>query len=180
MQLPLQFLKLLVIATGLRSKPKQCKQYITTFQLQPLSPHTCRQRREQKKWCYWQFMHMKTKNENQDIWASFYSVLHHWACQHRCLPLSMHAGLRLHLDLDDFKIQPCSGKCMLSKFSSHLESEKFVWMLCKELFHVQIALLLALQSKKCIGKPESICHWTRNVVIDFNNFNLFSLSLRHS
>lgn len=38
--MPLQFFKWLVRATGLRSKPEQCKQYVTSFQLQPISPHT--------------------------------------------------------------------------------------------------------------------------------------------
>lgn len=114
-----------------------------------------------KKQCYWQFMYMKIRNENQDTQDSFYSDLGHWVH----LSLSLPAQLRLLLDLSDCRIQPCSGECTLFKFSQYLESDEFVWMLWRESFHVKTCLTFGftiqkrhIKAKKKLSLNKK-CYW---------------------
>lgn len=89
-------------------------------------------------------MYVKIRNENQDTQASFYSDLGHWVH----LSLNLPAELRLLLNLSDYRIQPCSGECLLFRVSQYLGSENCVWMLCRESFRVLTCLTFGFTIQK--------------------------------
>lgn len=128
---------------------------------------------------YWQFKCMRIQNKNWDTQASFHCLV----------------SLSLLTSLPAFEYCRTESPFGYHQFQSPVMLRKlhalqifwlsWVWKMCLYALQEIILCMNVLYSWSCNDKialksQKRICHRIRSVVIDFNIFNLFSISLRHS